>query len=285
MARPLRIQFSGAFYHVTSRGDAGEDIFRDDTDRKALLHVLEHVIVHMRWRCHAYCLMGNHYHLLIETTEPNLARGMRQLNGIHTQRFNRRHARTGHVFQGRYHAILVDRDSYLLELARYLALNPVRAGLIEAPESWRWSSYRSTAGLDPAPDWLTVRDVLSQFEADPIRARRAFSTFVRAGRDSPRIWHALRQQIYLGDDQFIGSVLDKAPPHGAQTEVPRIQRRRVRSLDWYRNQYTDRARAMAEAYRSGDYSLVSIARHFGVHYTTVSRAAKQRCGEVRRGKT
>src|ERR687896_1982709 len=117
MARPLRIEFSGAIYHVTSRGNAREDIWLDDTDRAMFLGVLAKVISRFNWRCHAYCLMDNHYHLLIETLEPNLSKGMRQLNGVYTQRFNRRHGRVGHVFQGRYKAILVERDSYLKELA------------------------------------------------------------------------------------------------------------------------------------------------------------------------
>ena len=111
MARPLRIEFSGAIYHVTSRGHAGEDICLDDTDRALFLGVLAEVIHRFGWRCYAWCLMGNHYHVLIEMPKPNLSKGMRQLNGVYTQRFNRRHGRVGHVFQGRYQAILVERDS------------------------------------------------------------------------------------------------------------------------------------------------------------------------------
>jgi len=274
MARPLRIQYAGAFYHVTSRGDAGEDVYRDDADRRAFLQILEKVIGHLRWRCHAYCLMGNHYHLLIETAEPNLAHGMRQLNGVYTQRFNRRHLRAGHVFQGRYHAILVDRDTYLLEVARYIVLNPVRAGLTEVPGRWCWSSYRATAGLVSTPPWLTVNAVLGQFTENRARARRTYIAFVEAGRAAPRIWDALRQQIYLGNDQFIERMLDMAPSPDGPSEIPRIQRRRIQTLDWYGSQYKDRTRAMVEAYRSGNYSLALIAKHFGVHYSTVSRAAK-----------
>jgi putative transposase len=274
MARPLRIEFAGALYHVTSRGDGREDIFRDDRDRRMLLGVLAHVIERMHWQCHAYCLMGNHYHLLIETPNPNLARGMRQLNGIYTQRFNWRHARSGHVFQGRYHAILVDRDSYLLELARYIVLNPVRAAFIHSPGQWAWSSYRATAGLEAAPRWLTVEGVLGQFGTNRTRSRVAYAEFVHQGNGSPSVWEGLRQQIYLGDDQFIERVLGKTPSICNDSEVPRIQRRLARSLEWYERQYRGRAKAMVEAYRSGNYSLSAIARHFGVHYSTVSRVAK-----------
>ena len=142
MARPLRIEFAGALYHVTSRGDGQEDIYLDDTDREIYLEVLAEVQHRFNWVIHAYCLMSNHYHLLIETPDSNLAKGMRHLNGVYTQRFNRRHKRVGHVFQGRYKAILVQKDNYLLELSRYIVLNPVRAQMVRSAKDWPWSSYR-----------------------------------------------------------------------------------------------------------------------------------------------
>jgi putative transposase len=136
MARPLRLELAGGVYHVTSRGDGGEDIYLAGADREAWLEVFSHVCERFNWVCHAWCQMTNHYHVLIETPEANLAQGMRQLNGVYTQRFNRAHARVGHVFQGRYKAILVERDSYLLEVARYVVLNPLRAGMVQRLEAW-----------------------------------------------------------------------------------------------------------------------------------------------------
>jgi putative transposase len=146
MARPLRIEFPDAVYHITSRGNGRADIYLDERDRESFLQTLGDVCRRMRWVCYAYCLMTNHYHLVIETLDANLARGMRQLNGVYTQCFNRHHGHTGHVFQGRYKAILVDRDAYLLELARYVVLNPVRAGMVKSPQQWRWSSYAAMMG-------------------------------------------------------------------------------------------------------------------------------------------
>lgn len=144
MARPLRLELAGGLYHVTSRGDGGENIYLDDTDREAWLDVFAQVCARFNWVCHAWCQMSNHYHLVIETPEANLAEGMRQLNGVYTLRFNRRHGRVGHVFQGRYKAILIERDAYLLELARYVVLNPVRARMVVGPQDWSWSSYAAT---------------------------------------------------------------------------------------------------------------------------------------------
>ncbi len=133
MSRPLRIEFAGALYHVTSRGDGREVIFLGDEDRHRFLDVLSDLVHDFNWAVHAYCLMDNHYHLLIQTPEGNLSKGMRHLNGVYTQRLNRRHGRVGHVFQGRYKAIIVQKESYLLELARYVVLSQSSYGAHSRP--------------------------------------------------------------------------------------------------------------------------------------------------------
>jgi len=203
MARPLRIEFPGALYHVTSRGDRQELIFEDDEDRTGFLAILAAVISRFRWRCHAYCLMGNHYHLMIETPDGNLTKGMRQLNGVFTQWSNRRHKRSGHLFQGRYKAILVDRDSYFVELARYVVLNPVRAMVVKHPQQWPWSSYRAMTGAVVAPRWLTPGDLLAEFGKRRGEARKKYQEFIMDGIEQESIWKDLRGQIYLGDDDFV----------------------------------------------------------------------------------
>ena len=159
MARPLHLEFAGALYHVTSRGDRREAIYEDDEDRARFLEALGNVIGAFNWRCHAYCLMSNHYHLVIATPDGNLSKGMRQLNGVFTQWSNRRHRRAGHLFQGRFKAVLVDQESHLLELARYVVLNPVRAGMVKAAEDWPWSSYLATIGDEDRPAWLEGKRV------------------------------------------------------------------------------------------------------------------------------
>jgi hypothetical protein len=166
--------------------------------------------------------MSNHYHLLIETPEGRLVSGMRRLNGAYTQRFNRRHGRVGHLFQGRYKSIVVDADSYLLELSRYIVLNPVRAGMLGEAGEWPWSSYRATMGRVPAPGWLAVDGLLGQFAASQRRARRAYQDFVAAGTGAEPPWQALRGQMWLGSEVFrdrMQTLIEDKPLTG----VPRQQ--------------------------------------------------------------
>ncbi len=203
MTRPLRLEFSGAVYHITARGDRREAIFLDDEDRQRFIRLLGRETGQQKWLLYAYCLMDNHYHLLLETPEPNLGRGMRRLNGVYTQAFNRRHSLVGHVLQGRYKSILVDRDAYLLELCRYVVLNPVRAGIVDNPAAWRWSSYQATAAEVPAPQWLDTSKVLGLFHPELATAHHAYSRFVAQGLGAPSPWENLSGQIYLGGEVFL----------------------------------------------------------------------------------
>src|SRR4030065_1390287 len=163
MSRPLRTECAHGLSRVASRGDGREDIYLTDADRELFLSVLAETHERFNWVIHAYCLIDNHYHLLVQTPEGNLSQGMRQLNGVYTQRFNRKHGRVGHVFQGRYKAIIVQKESYLLELARYIVLNPVRAHMVRAARDWPSSRYRATSDQADSPPWLTTTSILSAF--------------------------------------------------------------------------------------------------------------------------
>ena len=227
MARPLRIAFPGATYHIMSRGDRRREIYRDDVDRRLFLDLLAREVRQQRWRLLAYCLMGNHYHLLLDTPESNLVPGMRRLNGVYSQKFNRRHGQVGHVMQGRYKSILVDREAYLLELARYIVLNPVRAGVVSAAQEWAWSSFRATAGIVPAEDWLACDLVLHHFSDKSTIARKIYQDFVLAGVDAPSPWAQLRGQIYLGGEQFLVAMEQLAAAQ-ASSGISRSQREPAR---------------------------------------------------------
>ncbi|MBM3341006.1 MAG: transposase [Betaproteobacteria bacterium] len=274
MSRPLRLELPNALYHVTSRGNARADIYLTDDDRAAWLEVLAEVCSRFNWVCHAYCQMGNHYHLLLETPEANLSKGMRQLNGVYTQRFNRTHERVGHVFQGRFKAILVDKENYLLELARYVVLNPLRAKLVRRLENWPWSSYLATCGQAPKPAWLQVDYLLSRFGSRRADAIAKYVTFVHEGARLPSVWSALQGQIYLGSDKFVKkmqALVDKKP---TVAEIPLKQRRALkRALADFERAH-ERDEAIALAYLSGHHTMAAVADHFGVHYTTVSRLVR-----------
>ena len=275
MARPLRIKFPGAVYHITSRGNARQNIFLNDADRRLFLTVLADVVEKYRWQCYSYCLMNNHYHLLIETTEGNLSQSMRQLNGVYTQTFNRNHQRVGHVFQGRYKAILVEKDSYLLMLCRYIVMNPVRAKMVLKPEQWHWSSYRATTGQTRRPHFLNTEWILSQFHKNESEALRQYREFMieQPGEKSP--WDNVTGQILLGKGPFIeqtkGLWIDKAKA----TEVPRIQRLtgRPELKDIFRNKETrnERNQMIVKAHETFEYTLTEIGQHVDLHYSTVSR--------------
>ena len=228
MARPLRLEYPSAVWHVTSRGNERRDIFRDDRDRERFLGIVGDVVGAMKWRLHAFVLMSNHFHLLIETPEPNLSRGMRQINGVYTQWFNWRRKRVGHLMQGRFKSVLVEKESHLLELCRYVVLNPVRAGLVQTAGQWRWSNYRATAALGKGPHWLEIDWTLDQFggiKSGPTRYRK-FVAAAKGSRYAP--WEQLTAQVFLGGERFRKQVQKMISASSRSSEIPRAQRSPLR---------------------------------------------------------
>lgn len=283
MARPLRIEFPGAVYHVTSRGDRREAIFEDDQDRDAFLVVVAQAMARFDAVVLAYCLMDNHYHLVIHTHRGNLSRLMQQLNGIYTQTYNRRHRKVGHLFQGRFKGILVDENAYLLEVCRYVDLNPVRARIVRDPGNWRWSSYCAHTGNAISPEWLDTpavhgyllgRDAATA--ADRRRAGVRYTALVAAGK-GVKLWdEALAQQIYLGDAAFIErmqALIEKDA--GNAKDIPRLQRCAVgKPIDYYLNRNKDRDAAICEAVTVGQHSMTDIGKVLGLTVSRISRIVK-----------
>lgn len=272
MTRPLRLEFPGALYHVTSRGNRSKPIYHDDADRRLWLEVLAQVCERHHFVIHSFCQMTNHYHLLVETVEPNLSRGMRQLNGLYSQLINRRHKLVGHLFQGRYHALLIQKERHLWEVSRYIVLNPLRAKMVASPDEWQWSSHHYLIGAGPPPAWFERDWLLSRFGNTPASAVSTYQAFVLAGvgQDSPLA--AIRHQILLGDDHFVSSHqrLQRAAEF---VEATKTERRAVAlSLAEYQARYADRDEGMARAYRSTAFTMPQIAHAFGVSTKTVSRA-------------
>jgi len=265
---------------VTSRGNAQAAIFVDDVDRNTFLAVLRQTLRRFNVLCHAYCLMTNHFHLLLETPDANLSKAMRQLNSVYTQAFNRRHGRVGHVLQGRFKAIVVDREAYLLELCRYVVLNPVRAGMVRDVGKYPWSSYRATAGLDKVPEFLSVDWILEQFGLDRKSACSEYQRFIKAGMevdDSP--WDDLKGQCFLGDDAFLEKLFPMLKEKSALKEVPRIQRFADRpsleSILADTEGREERDRGIVKACLEFGYSQAQVAAATGLHYSTVSRIIRR----------
>ena len=224
MARPLRLDYPGALWHVTARGNERKPIYRDPEDYETFLDVLGRTVTRYRWRLNAFVLMPNHYHLLVETPVATLSRGMRQLGSVYTQRFNRRWSRCGHLFQGRFFSLHVEREAHLLELGRYIALNPVRARLVKRPEDWHWGSYRGLTGLERAPAFLEVGWMREAFRSGRMASGKAFADFVQRPNDYEP-WTRVRHQVYLGGEGFCSERLEQARRGAARPGVPASQSR------------------------------------------------------------
>jgi len=280
MARPLRIEYPGAVYHVTTRGNAQQKIYTNNADRHLFLEVFALVAKRYNWFCHAYCLMDNHYHLLLETPDPNLSLGMRQLNGVYTQSFNRQHSRVGHVFQGRFKSILVEKESHLLELCRYIVLNPVAAHMVTHPADYTWSSYRFTARPVKQPEFLYSDWVLAQFSSKKKTARKLYQDFVTDGlmNQTEKPWKKLVGQVILGGEDFVSGIQELLDEKKEIKEIPKIQRYSGRPLlsDLFSSQNKKdkkkRNKAIQRAHYSYGYTLKEIGECLEIHYSTVSRA-------------
>ncbi|MEW5746306.1 MAG: transposase [Nitrospirota bacterium] len=287
MARPLRIEFKGAFYHITARGNERKDIFRDNADREKLLCYFESAVERYQAVIHAFCLMDNHYHLLIETPAGNLSQTMRHINGAFTAYFNRRHQRAGHLFQGRYKAILVEADEYAGALSRYIHLNPVRAGLVDRPEKYPWSSYRYYAGAQKAPWWCTIEWLLQYFGKGGADAQRAYRGFVKSETDAA-VNDPLKETVaavILGSAEFIGKVkeLYLSGRKGGR-DIPALKALTRRSIEEIINvadqefgaeTELSRKAALYLSHRHSGLSLREIGRYFGIGESAVSQASRR----------
>ena len=225
MARPLRIEFADALYHVTSRGNERRRIFKTNEDRETFLRFVGIAAIRFGWSVTAYVLMTNHFHLVIRTPEPNLSRGMQWINGTYAGWFNRRHKRSGHLFQDRFHAFLIEKEAYFSEVLRYVVLNPVRAKMAARPEEYRWSSYRATAGLEAAPAWLDVESVLQSFGRDRERQHAEYRSFVvgKLGCED-RLWDQVTNAIYLGTEGWTKTMRKLVESKPRPSEHPKTQR-------------------------------------------------------------
>jgi len=256
MARPLRLEFAGAVYHVTSRGNERRPIFTSDDDRISFLAFLGQAAHRFGWSITAWVLMTNHFHLVIQTPEPNLSRGMHWLNGCYVGKYNKRYKRSGHLFGGRFHAFLIEKETYFTEVLRYVILNPVRADMVARPEEYRWSSYRATAGLESAPDWLDRGAALAAFAPDAALAAAYYREFVEAKIDSKeRLWDKVINGIYLGSEAWAKRMRKQVESKPRSTDHPRkhlaIGRPKMATILAAVGEVTGQAASVIRAMRGG----------------------------------
>lgn len=276
MARPLRIEYEGAVYHVTARGNAKEPIFKDDKDRFIFYKILFEVKKKYNIICHAYCFMDNHYHLILETPEGNLSVAMRYINGVYTQEFNRKHNRVGHIFQGRYKAILIDKEEYLFEVSRYVVLNPVRAGLVKSPNEWRWSSFCATAGKGRKEDFLDIDWILGNFGETKNQAQKQYEKFIKEGINEELFKEKIRRQNILGNDSFIQKISKHIEGKEEIKEISRKQRYVGRPkleeiFKEKRKTKEKRNNLIKRAVMDYGYQQKEVAQLLGMHYATISK--------------
>lgn len=276
MARPLRIEYPGALYHITARGNERKDIFLSDHDRNQFLRVLFRIVKLHNWLLHSYCLMGNHYHILVETPDGNLSKGMRDLNGIYSQIFNRIHGRDGHLFQGRFKSFVIEKETYLLEVSRYIVLNPVRANLVAEPKDWKWSSYRAIAGYINSSKSLTIDWILTCFSGEKREAQNNYREFVKAGMGSDNPFNNSVEGNILGYPQFVDYIWSLKSETDELQEVPCKERMIGRPAleDILSNLENKKQRdiMIVTACTRCNYSQKEVADYLGLHYSTVSKA-------------
>ncbi len=272
MARPLRPEYAGAVYYISSVGNRGQSVFQNSADGNAWVEVLEGVCGRFDCRCFGYCLMSDGYHLVIKTPKPNLSKAIRQLNGVYTQRSNRLHDTDGHVFRGRYKSIVVQREKYLLPLMAHIFLLPLRAGFVKHPNQFKWSSCRYLYGKDDVPGYVDLGWFSEGFSSDTDN----FDEFLDENH-SRDVVSETRKQIYLGDDKFIELVQEKTSKASKSKDIPKYQvTKPVLSLiNGFARSGNSREEAIAKTYLTGDYTLREVADAVSVHYSVVSKIVNE----------
>lgn len=280
MARPLRIEYPNALYHVMSRGNGYQNVYQDDKDRQKFLDWLQDAVEVHNIICHAYCLMGNHYHLLIETPDANLSRAMRDINGNYTQSFNARHKTVGHLFQGRYKAFVIEKDTYLLEVARYIVLNPVRANLATHPRQYKWSSYKITSESSDVPKYLYTDWILGYFGKERKKAQVSYRKFIKDGLHAEDPHKKIKSGLLLGSPQFIHWIWEtqtngseKIKEHSREQRI--IGRPTLKELFDEVTTKEERDLAIKLARFRCGYLNTEIANHLGLHWTTVGQISRK----------
>lgn len=285
MSRRRRVQYPGAVYHVMARGNRKSSIFEDDIDRARFLHLLGQVADRYAFLIYGVCLMDNHYHVIAATPRGQLSDAMRFVNGVYAQASNRRHCRTGHLFEARFRSLVVQQESYLKRVARYVALNPVRAHIVTGPEAWPWSTYPATAGLEPSPAWLSLDWIEWAFDTtDRIEAQKRYREYVN--NPTARRFSVPERGTAIGSQGFVDEIARVANRRKTDRRIPlgdRVAPRPALEVLLSSGEQ-DRGLRAPSAYRAFaryGYRQSDIARHLGVDPSTVSKWIRRVSREIR----
>jgi len=288
MARQLRIEYPDAYYHVTARGNERKDVFKSEKDREKFLSYLESAVTRYGAIIHVWCLMSNHYHLLVETPSGNLSQIMQHINGAYTNYFNTKRKRSGHLFQGRYKGILVEADEYALELSRYIHLNPVRIGIVNEPGGYKWSSFQEYAGKRKIPDWLKTAFILGYFDKSEQAAQKKYSLFVEEmiGKEHESPLQQMVASTMLGTPEFVATIqeqhLDGKSPHRNLPALKQLKGKptidQILEITGSLHKEDEKLAAKAAIYLCHRYSgakLKEIGERFGVKESAVSQSSRR----------
>ncbi len=279
MSRPVRIEFPGAHYYVTSKGMDDKAVFRDAEDRAVFLNVLTGVVDRFGWCVHSYVMLDSHYHLVVECPQANLSKGMRQLNGVYTQHFNRRHEDDGPLFQGRFRSVLFEPSDYLLPLCRHVVLNPVRLKLSGSAQQYRWSSHRAMGGQIQVPSFLHSEKVLNHFGKRPKDSQKKYREFVKAGVGQESPLTARSGQVLLGSPKFLAEMQPILNGEKLAKRGPKRAHRRRSLVVLFKNvdnkTRLERNELIRKAHIEHSYTLMEIGEFLGLHYTTVSKVVNR----------
>jgi putative transposase len=288
MGRQLRIEYPGAYYHVTARGNERKEVFKSERDREKFLEYLESSVVRYGAIIHAYCLMNNHYHILLETPSGNLSQVMQHINGAYTNYFNAKRKRSGHLFQGRYKAILIEADEYASELSRYIHLNPVRVSVASMPDEYRWSSYRDYIGLREAPKWLNTRFILGLFGGSIAACRKKYRTFVEEaiGKEHESPLSGAVAATILGSADFVVEIQERhVTAKSADRNLPALRQLAKRTdidriIEFVKETFGENKQLAAKAaihlcHKYSGVKLREIGERFGVKDSAVSQASRR----------
>ena len=282
MSRKARYEYAGGVYYIKAKGKAAEPIFLEASDRKRFLEILAETAFRFRWLCHSYCLLNDHYHLLLETPRGNLSAGMRQINGLYTQSFNRKYRRQGPLFGERFKSVVIEKTRYLLPLHRHMMLNPVRTHLVPEPGRWPWSSYLPNVMRGYRPAFLVTQWLLACFSGgDGTSVMERYRRYIESEEEDGFLGQEVRGRVFLGSDSFIMRVkkmiqVQKSRKHDMNHRLDNEQRHRLDGIIG-KNRLTRKERdaRIYVAYRDEGYTLKEIAAYLGVHCTTVSRAVRR----------